>query len=144
MEQVIETCVIRKRDIVETDEFDRGQRQLLNLGHTVGHAIELCSDMAVSHGSAVAIGMVIVMRASVRMGLCTSADLDELIALLEANALPTACPYTAAELARVATADKKRSGDRITLVLPYAIGDSRLYPIPVPELESFIEMGLSV
>ena len=144
LEQVIESCVIHKRDVVEADEFDLGKRQLLNLGHTVGHAIELCSDLAISHGSAVAIGMVIVMRAAVRQGLCPATDLDELVAMLEANNLPTACPFDAASLAQVATADKKRAGDVITLVVPYAIGDSRLYRLPVSELADFIEKGLSV
>ena len=53
-----------KRDIVAQDEFDRGQRQLLNLGHTFGHGIEACSGFAVSHGSAVAIGMAMMVRAA--------------------------------------------------------------------------------
>ena len=142
LEEVIAACVMNKRDIVEDDEFDRGTRQLLNLGHTVGHAIELCSDLAISHGSAVSIGMVIVMRAAIAMGLCPAADLDELIALLTQNALPVSCPYTAESLATVATADKKRSGDTISLVLPYGIGDSRLYKLPVSALADFIAKGL--
>ena len=60
-----------KRDIVAQDEFDRGQRQLLNLGHTFGHGIEACSGFAVSHGSAVAIGMAMMVRAAAAFGLCT-------------------------------------------------------------------------
>ena len=83
LEDVIEVCVTHKRDIVEADEFDRGARQLLNLGHTVGHAIELCSDLAISHGSAVSIGMVLVMRAAIAMGICPASDLNELTALLQ-------------------------------------------------------------
>ena len=64
LEHIIETCVTMKRDIVAQDEFDRGQRQLLNLGHTFGHGIEACSGFAVSHGSAVAIGMAMMVRAA--------------------------------------------------------------------------------
>ena len=142
LEEVIAACVMHKRDIVEADEFDRGTRQLLNLGHTVGHAIELCSELAISHGSAVSIGMVIVMRAAIAMGLCPAADLDELIALLTEHELPISCSYTADELAAVATADKKRAGDTISLVLPYGIGDSRLYQLPVSALADFIAKGL--
>ena len=56
-EHVIETCVCMKRDIVHEDEYDRGQRQLLNLGHSFGHAVEACSDFSILHGQAVAIGM---------------------------------------------------------------------------------------
>ena len=144
IEEVIATCVANKASIVEADEFDKGMRQLLNLGHTVGHAIETYSDFAISHGSAVAMGMVIVTRAAVAMGLCPAADLDALMALLQAEGLPTECPYDdAAALAELATADKKRAGDTVTLILPYGIGDSRLHKLPVGELEAFIRKGLT-
>ncbi|MBO7762468.1 MAG: 3-dehydroquinate synthase, partial [Clostridia bacterium] len=142
LEEVIATCVANKRDVVEGDEFDRGARQLLNLGHTVGHAIELCSELVISHGSAVAMGMVIVTRAAVAMGLCPKADLQELIALLQANHLPVECPFDAKELASAASADKKRAGDMLSLVVPYGIGDSRLYRLPVASLTDFIAKGL--
>ena len=59
VEHVIATCVGMKRDLVAADEFDRGSRQLLNLGHSFGHAVEKCSDYAVPHGCGVAIGMAI-------------------------------------------------------------------------------------
>ena len=68
LEHIIETCVRMKRDIVAQDEFDRGQRQLLNLGHTFGHGIEACSGFAVSHGSAVAIGMAMIVRSAAQLG----------------------------------------------------------------------------
>ena len=142
IEDVIAACVQNKANIVENDEFDKGQRQLLNLGHTVGHAIEACSDLRISHGSAVAIGMVIVMRAAVRMGICAEVELDELLSVIKSAELPTECDFGAEELAAVATSDKKRAGDSISLVVPYAIGDSRLYKIPVSELRGFIEKGL--
>ena len=142
LEDVIEACVIHKRELVEADEFDRGARQLLNLGHTVGHAIELCSDLTISHGSAVAIGMVIVMRAAIAMGLCPAEDLAHLKSMLIENGLPIDCPYTADALASIATADKKRAGDTISLVLPYGIGNSKLYKLPVSNLADFIAKGL--
>ncbi|MBQ8696148.1 MAG: 3-dehydroquinate synthase, partial [Clostridia bacterium] len=75
-EEVICRCVEIKRDIVAEDEFDKGVRALLNLGHTVGHAVEACSNFEVSHGSAVAIGMKIVVKASVKYGICDGACLD--------------------------------------------------------------------
>jgi len=142
LEEVITDCVLHKRELVEVDEFDCGARQLLNLGHTVGHAIELCSALAISHGSAVSMGMVIVMRAAIAEGLCPASHLDELISMLRANGLPVNCPYTAQALAAVATADKKRSGDTISLVIPYGIGNSRLYKLPVSSLADFIAKGL--
>lgn len=142
LENVIAECVIRKADIVSKDEFDNGCRQLLNLGHTVGHAIELCSDFEISHGSAVAIGMVIVTKIAVRLGICPSTELDELIAILKAEGLPTQCGFSADELASVATADKKRSGDSISMIIPYGIGNCRPMKVCVDELTSFIEKGL--
>lgn len=142
LEEIIAECVRNKARVVEDDEFDKGSRQLLNLGHTVGHAIEICSNLAISHGSAVAIGMVIVTRAAVNMGICPESDLYELIDILKANGLPTSCEYSAKELAAVASTDKKRAGASISAVLPYGIGDSRLYKIPVCELESLISKGL--
>lgn len=142
IEAVIAACVRNKAHIVEGDELDRGQRQLLNLGHTVGHAIEACSELRISHGSAVAMGMVIVMRAAVRMGICGEDELSELTEVIRSAGLPSECEFSAEELTAVATADKKRAGDSISLVLPYGIGDSRLYKINVSELCGFIEKGL--
>lgn len=60
----------QKRNLVEQDEFDTGARQLLNLGHTLGHGVEACSGYTVSHGRAVAIGMTLVTRAAVAFGRC--------------------------------------------------------------------------
>lgn len=144
IEDIIAACVTNKARIVEGDEFDRGQRQLLNLGHTIGHAIEICSDFAISHGRAVAMGTVIAARGAVSLGLCPESDLLEIIEVIRSAGLPVECPFSADELYAVATADKKRMGERITLVLPYGIGDSRLYGIGVSELRGFIEKGLSV
>ncbi len=142
IEQVIAHSVCAKRRVVEEDEFDNGSRQLLNLGHTVGHAIEVCSKLSISHGSAVAMGTVIVMRASVCEGLCPKADLDAVIHLFGRLGLPVECSFSAEELCAVATADKKRKGEHITLVVPHAIGDTRLRKIHVNDLCDFIKKGL--
>ena len=142
IEEIIAACVLNKSLIVAEDEFDTGTRQLLNLGHTVGHAIEARSEFAISHGSAVAMGMAIVARAAVAMGLCPEAELCEMIDILRGASLPTECPYTAKELSEIALNDKKRAGDTISLVVPYSIGDTRLYKIKVGDLCDFIGKGL--
>ena len=143
IEDIIAACVLNKSRIVAEDEFDTGMRQLLNLGHTVGHAIEALSNFDISHGSAVAMGTAIVTRASVSMGLCPEDDLAEILDMLNRANLPTECPYSAEELTSVALGDKKRLGNTISLVVPYSIGDSRLYKIDVNELEGFIQRGLA-
>ena len=142
IEDIISACVTNKARIVEGDELDKGQRQLLNLGHTVGHAIEVCSDFGISHGHAVAKGMVIAMRGAVSLGLCPKEDLSVLERMLEASGLDTGCPFSAEELYTVAASDKKRMGDTVTLVLPFGIGDCRLYEMNIGELCGFIEKGL--
>lgn len=78
---VIATCVSMKRDLVAADEFDRGSRQLLNLGHTFGHAVEACSGYTVPHGCGVAIGMAIIARAAARRGICTDETCAQILAL---------------------------------------------------------------
>ena len=70
LEMVIARCVEIKRDVVQQDEFDTGVRGLLNFGHTIGHAVEKCSDFAVSHGRAVAIGMALITKAAYLAGIC--------------------------------------------------------------------------
>ncbi len=140
-EVVIARCVADKRDVVETDEHDTGKRQLLNLGHTAGHAVEACSNFAISHGSAVAIGMVLMTRAAIAAGLCEKNVLPHVIDMLTRYGLPTTCPFGASELAAVARKDKKRAGSRITLVLPTRIGESVLHPISVEDLEAFLARG---
>ena len=143
IEEIIFSCVNNKRMIVEEDEFDTGKRQLLNFGHTIGHAIEKCSSFEISHGKAVAIGMVIVTKAAQKNGFCDHKSLESLISILEKADLPLSCSFDSKELASVALSDKKRKGNSITLVIPYAVGDCRLYTLSVNELESFIEKGLS-
>ena len=142
IEQIIASCVDNKSRIVEADEFDNGNRQLLNLGHTVGHSIEKLSNFTISHGCAVSIGMVIIMRAAVNIGFCKENDLTELTSLLTKVGLPISCNYSAKELAEAALSDKKRKGNTLTLAVPYGIGDTRLLKLPITELESFIEKGL--
>lgn len=142
IENVISTCVSHKADIVAEDEFDLGTRQLLNLGHTVGHAIEICSDLKISHGSAVAIGMVVATKISVYLGLCKKEELDELVSLLKANRLPTECNFSAEELSAVASVDKKRSGSTISLIIPHGIGNCKIMKVPVNELTDLVAKGL--
>ena len=142
IEDVIENCVRDKRDVVDADERDVGVRQLLNLGHTAAHSIEMLSSFEISHGSAVAMGTALIARAAARLGLCPENDVEEIVNMLKAYGLPIECPYSAAELTRVALSDKKRSGGRINLIVPFGIGNSQIYEIDVTELEAFFAKGL--
>lgn len=141
-EAIIAACVAQKAQIVENDERDNGRRQLLNLGHTVGHAIEQCSHYQESHGRAVAAGMAVMARACAAAGLCKAETASDLCALLTRFGLPTETAFSAAQLAEAALADKKRRGDRITLVIPRDLGDAALHSISVSQLEGFLKGGL--
>lgn len=141
-DEIIARCIADKRDLVEADEKDTGARQLLNLGHTAGHAVEALSDFTVSHGSAVAIGMLLMAKAAVKAGLCDENVPRHIESMLKAYRLPTKCSFHAAELAAVALSDKKRKGDSITLVLPQTVGKSRLHTVPASTLAAFFEGGL--
>ena len=141
-EAVIERCVSIKRDVVELDERDEGPRKLLNFGHTVGHAVELLSGFAVTHGSAVAIGMAVAARAAAKRGFCSAACAEALVTLLQAYGLPVATEYSPAALAEAMAGDKKRSGSGIDLILPREIGRCEIVRTPVTELEAFVADGL--
>ena len=141
-EEVISRCVELKRDVVTEDEFDRGLRMLLNLGHTFGHGVEAQSGFTVSHGKAVAIGTAIMARAAASRGLCSSADAEQMLSLLKLFGLPTSTEYAANQLVQSALSDKKRSADTVNLIVPYTIGDCRALPTPVSDLQSFLEAGL--
>ena len=141
-ESVIARCVEFKREIVTADEFDRGCRQLLNLGHTVGHAVEKLSGFTVLHGQAVAIGMSVIARACAENDLCSPDCSRALDDILIRFGLPVACPYGADALAAAMTADKKRHGDAITLVVPRDVGECVLYELAADELGDFIKAGL--
>lgn len=141
-EDVIARCVEWKRDVVNRDEFDLGERQKLNLGHTIGHAIEAQSHFTVSHGSAVSMGIAIVTRASAAYGICEQSVVTDVLAALHKLGLPTATTYTAGELYTSALSDKKRAGGTVNLIVPEAIGRCVIRPTPIEALKAFMEAGL--
>jgi len=139
---VVERCVCIKAGVVERDEFDRGERQLLNFGHTIGHAIELLSGFRIPHGEAVGIGMVMISRAAFRLGFSGADISGDISGALERYGLMTACGYSADQLAGACLADKKRAQDAITLVIPERLGRCVLRKTGSGELRRVIEMGM--
>ncbi len=139
IDDVIETCVSIKRDVVSRDEKEAGERMLLNFGHTLGHAIEkLHGFSGMTHGMAVAVGMVLIARAGERSGVTQAGTADRIIALCERYGLPVSDPATPAEMAQAAKGDKKTAGSKINLVVLKAIGESFILQLPTDELEAFI------
>ena len=133
LKEVIARCIEIKRDVVEADEFDKGMRGLLNFGHTFGHAI--------THGSAVARGMIIAAKVAKVYGFTDYTDV--ITNVVKDYGFETGCPFRADELYSVILSDKKRSGADITLVLPKQIGACTLEKMPaVQVLELMKNAGL--
>lgn len=142
LEYVITRCVELKRDIVNADEKEKGVRALLNFGHTVGHAIEKCSGYKIPHGSAVAVGMIIISRAAYKCSFCNENYADIIASLNKKYSLPVSTDFSASELSSAAMADKKRAGDKIKLIIPEALGNCVIKSVPTSELEKIIGEGL--
>lgn len=140
--KIVEQCVTYKARIVERDETETGQRKLLNLGHTIGHAIEHCSDFSIPHGHAVAIGLAAISRAAERLGWAEEPIAARVEAALIGNGLPITTIFSPEALANAARSDKKRADGQITLVVPRRIGDCTLFDLPMEHLESVIRAGI--
>lgn len=127
--EVIRDCVSMKRDYVERDEFDTGERMKLNFGHTIGHAVETLSNYTIPHGQAVAIGMAKITRALVRRQICPAEVSDRLQNLLEAYNLRTDTDFADEELVKVTLNDKKGTGRTTRLVIVRDIGESEILEV---------------
>lgn len=142
VEDVIAQCVSIKRDIVQADEFDTGIRGILNFGHTIGHAIEKCSHYGISHGSAVAAGMVLMTRAAYLNGVCEQTCLEQVVGLIRQYGLPLTTDFAPDDILEAMRSDKKRSGSSISLILPEAIGKCRIEKMSVEAMKAFVRPAL--
>lgn len=138
LETIIARCVEIKAGVVSQDEKESGLRQILNFGHTIGHAIEKLSDYKIQHGEAVSIGMALITKAFAAMNKCSSSLYDELISVLKINNLPVTHTYTKKELFSAALSDKKRNADSITIVYSPVLGTAELLPMKLDEFENLV------
>jgi len=127
LEEIMEECIKVKAELVERDEHDKAQRRALNFGHTIGHGLEL--PLGLSHGEAVAIGLVYESRLATEMGLCTPFETNLIKRALEVNGLPTRLPDGADpyEIIQLMKKDKKGS-----LVFAF---DENNHSVEIPEEE---------
>ena len=144
LDWVIAQCLTIKRDVVAADERDNAVRQVLNFGHTIGHAIERCGHYAIYHGEGVAMGMAIMTRACVKQGRCPAECWTVLEELLDKYHLPKTCDMDPADLLAAARADKKRRGNAITLIQPERLGNCVLYKTDYDELARVLEVGMAL
>ena len=142
MEEVVALNVEIKRSYVQADPFDTGCRQLLNFGHTIGHAIEKCSGYTIPHGQAVAMGMVAETKSFIKFYNEKSEILEIIKSILKKNSIKFDIPYTAQELTQAAIHDKKMASGNLNIIAPLGIGNCQIRSIPVSRLEEYIEEGL--
>ena len=140
---IISEAVQIKAMYVADDEFDTGIRCYLNLGHTIGHAIERCSGYTIMHGHAVAAGMALITHAGEKMGITEPGTSEKLQIILEKNHLPTSTEYSVDDLVYDALSDKKRKGDEITIIVPENLTHCTTRTVPVSELKNIITLALT-
>ena len=123
---------------VREDPLEKNIRGKLNLGHTVGHAVEIVSNFTIQHGEAVAIGTVEEARLAVRLGLAPAEWPDRVAAPFARVGLPTALPEgcTFESLVPIMERDKKKKGGVVRFALPCALGDVRLVPVALRDYSS--------
>lgn len=139
IEEMIERCVTIKRDVVSRDERESGERMLLNFGHTLGHAIEKLYDFSgITHGMAVAVGMVLIAKAGEKNGITPDGTADKIAEVCKKYGLPTSDALGLDEIAEAAQSDKKTSGSFINLVLLDEIGSSFTKKVELNNLYEFI------
>ena len=142
-EYTVTRCIEIKRDLVVEDTFDHGQRQLLNLGHTLAHAAEKLSDYRLTHGCAVAMGMASAARAAEAEGSCSRECAERIEEILLRFGLPVRFEGIEKEaLLDAVLSDKKRRGSRIRLIIPREIGDCVIREMGVDEMKEFLMPGL--
>ena len=137
IESIICECVKIKRDVVTIDEHDTGLRMILNFGHTIGHAAEkLGNYVDLTHGQAVAVGMVAAMRLSAFLG---NEDLTgRLIEILKHIGLPTELEYDREDIYRSLLSDKKKFGATVNFILVREPGRAEITPIDAEKLHEYV------
>ena len=137
IESIICECVKIKRDVVTIDEHDTGLRMILNFGHTIGHAAEkLGNYVDLTHGQAVAVGMVAAMRLSAFLG---NEDLTgRLIDILQHIGLPTELNYDREAIFNALLSDKKKFGATVNFILVREAGRAEITPIDAEKLHEYV------
>lgn len=140
LEEIIAECVSIKRDVVQNDEFDTGERMILNFGHTFGHAIEKKAGYGkIPHGKAVAIGMYMITSAAEKMGGAQEGTAEMLKACLRANNLPYKFDIEPNELYSLSIGDKKRTTNKTRILICPEVGRCEILPMNLEQYKDFLK-----
>lgn len=121
LEDIITRAVAVKAAVVAEDECEKGRRRILNLGHTMAHAIEKSTNK-MNHGEAVAVGLFHITQSALTQGVIDENDAKRIFALIEQYGFNTDMPVDRKSILKAIESDKKRSGDSLHLILPSKIG----------------------
>lgn len=139
IDDIIFRCLEIKRDVVENDEREKGERMLLNFGHTLGHAMEKEHNYTgLTHGQAISIGMVMMTKASEQAKLTPPGTAQRIANLCQKYNLPVSDNTPVKKIVESAFSDKKSSQNGISLIILNSIGDSKAYRIQKKDLYEFI------
>ncbi len=141
LEEVVKRAMAVKIKVIEEDPYEKGIRAALNLGHTVGHAVELVSKFELRHGEAIAIGTVAEAQYAAKVGLATHGLVEAVTESFSALGLPIQIPEAMPreEIIRAMRVDKKKNAKAIRFALPVEIG--RVELVEVTDLESVLDDG---
>lgn len=128
LSDVVSAAIRVKADIVEHDEKESGERRKLNLGHTLAHAIEKCSNRMI-HGEAVAVGTALIASAAVRLGVLKEEDRQRIVSVLTRLGFDLTPPVEMKRLLKEVGKDKKSEDGLLRIVLPVGIGDCEVRPM---------------
>ena len=138
IERVVYDSVVIKSGVVNRDEQERGERRILNFGHTIGHAVEKVTGL--SHGRAVSIGMAAAAGLSESRGLITYDEKERITGLIRSMGLPSELNADKKMVLDAIKRDKKRQGHSIHFVLLHGIGKAVIEDIPIRELEEYFNL----
>lgn len=137
LEDIITRSVRVKAEVVAEDECERGRRRILNLGHTVAHAIEKCTSKF-THGEAVAVGLHHIASSALTLNIISAEEAQRIFDILEKYGFSTALPVDRKQLIKAIKSDKKRKGQELHLILPTAIGRTEDRAVTFEELEAIL------
>lgn len=140
LENMIYRCIQIKAQVVEADEFDKGERMLLNFGHTIGHAIERQYHyQTYTHGSAVGIGMVYISSISEQAGLTPKGTTEKIKCCLQKYKLPCSVKITPEQILNISSNDKKRDKSDINLILLKDIGQAYISKVSLTKYAELLQ-----
>jgi len=137
LEWILQRCIRIKTTVVQNDEFDVGERMILNFGHTLGHAVEKVTGFTkLTHGEAVAIGMVYASVIGEQAGITPEGTTARIRSVLARWKLPQSMDLDAEEIYTAMLSDKKKMSGKIYYVLLKKIGDAATYPMSATVLKT--------